>query len=178
MAASPAPPADGEQPTPRPTTLADWLRRRDDRQLARVLRLRPDLALPAPPDLTALAARLAVRASTQRAVDRLDAFTLTALEELVLLADDGDAIDDPPADALAELLDLALIWGDEHAVHLVPTVREAVGPYPTGLGRPAATLFAAVPDVQLVPVLRHLGLPPTAQPAAGRAVAKIQGAGV
>ncbi len=57
-------------------------------------------------------------------------------------------------------------------MHLAPTVREAVGPYPAGLGRPAAALFAIVPDTQLVPVLRHLGLPPAAQPRAGAAVAE------
>jgi len=175
VAASPAPPPDGA-PT-RPGSLADWLRERDDRQLARLLRLRPDLALPSPPDLGALAGRVAVRTSTQRAVDSLDAFTLGALERLVLLADESgpldDAVDDPPADALEALLDRALIWGDEQRVQLVPTVRDAVGPYPTGLGRPAATLFAAVPDVVLVPVLKNLGLPPSPQPRAGQAIATV-----
>jgi hypothetical protein len=72
---------------------------------------------------------------------------------------------------LAPLFDRALIWGTPEAVHLVPTVREAVGLYPSGLGRPAAQLFALVPDIQLVPVLRHLGVPPSGQPRAGAAVA-------
>jgi len=171
VAASPASPPDGDRS--RPASLAEWLRARDDRQLARLLRLRPDLALPAPPDLGALAGRVAVRTSTQRAVDSLDAFTLGALERLVLLAAHADAVDDPPADALDDLLDRALIWGDSGRVVLVPTVRDAVGSYPTGLGRPAATLFAGVPDVQLVAVLKHLGLPPTAQPRAGQAIAAV-----
>ena len=42
-------------------------------------------------------------------------------------------------------------------MHLAPTVREAIGPYPAGLGRPAAHLFAGVPDVRLAPVLQSLG---------------------
>ena len=48
-----------------------------------------------------------------------------------------------------------------------------MGPYPGGLGRPAATLFALVSDLQLVPVLRHLGLAPAGQPRAGVAVAGL-----
>ena len=171
MVAPPARPADGDDGTPRAGSLVDWLRNRDDRQLARLLRIRPDLALPAPPDLTALAGRLSVRTSTQRAVDALDASTLRALELLVLAADELDAIDAPPSGGLVELLDRVLVWGDADQVHLIPTVREAVGLYPAGLGRPARQLFAVVPDVQLVPVLRHLGIAPTAQPRAGAAVA-------
>ncbi len=173
MAAPPASPPGGDQPPSRPGSLAEWLRGRDDRQLGRLLRLRPDLALPAPPDLGALAGRAGVRTSTQRAVDNLDAFTLAALEQLVLLADDGDAVAAPPPDGLDLLFDLALVWGDADAVHLTSTVRDAVGPYPAGLGRPAATLLATVSDIQLVPVLRALGLPPAAQPRAGRAVAEV-----
>jgi hypothetical protein len=164
---------DGGQPVPRAASLTHWLRGRDDRQLARLFRLRPDLALPAPADLAALAGRVAVRTSTQRAVDNLDAYTLRALENLVLAADDTDAVDAPPGDALDTLLDLALVWGDADLVHLTPNVRESVGPYPAGLGRPAASLLLHVPDIQLVPVLRNLGLPPSPQPRAGGAVAAV-----
>jgi hypothetical protein len=130
VAAPPATPPDGDQPPSRPGSLAEWLRGRDDRQLARLLRLRPDLALPAPPDLGALAGRAGVRTSTQRAVDNLDAFSLASLEQLVLRADDSDTVEAPPPDALGLLLDLALVWGDAEAVHLTATVRDAVGPYP------------------------------------------------
>jgi hypothetical protein len=173
VAASRARPADGDAAPPRPGSLVEWLRARDDRQLTRLLRLRPDLSLPAPPDFTALAGRLAVRTSTQRAVDALDAHTLRALEELVLAAGDGDTVTAPPPDGLDALFDLALIWGDRAAVRLVPTVRESVGPHPAGLGRPAAALFPLVPDVQMVPVLRHLGIAPTGQPRAGAATAAV-----
>ncbi|WP_375480773.1 helicase-associated domain-containing protein [uncultured Jatrophihabitans sp.] len=162
----------GERDTPpRATSLTDWLRSRADGDLVRLLRLRPDLALPAPADIPALAARVGVRSSTQRAVDGLSAPALRLLETLVLAAGPDDAVDDPPAAGLAALFDLALVWGDPDLVHLSPTVRESVGPYPAGLGRPAATLFAAVPELHIVPVLRGLGLPVAGQPKAAAALA-------
>ncbi len=176
MAASPVSSPAGDESSPRATSLRAWLRARDDRQLARLMRLRPDLALPAPADFGALAGRLGVRTSTQRAVDGLDAPTLAALEALVLAADAADTIE--PADgclqpAVEALFDLGLVWGDDDLLHLVPTVRESVGPYPTGLGRPAAQLMTLAPDISLVPVLRHLGLAPAGQPRAGHAVAQV-----
>ena len=177
---TPETPADGgPTPAPRASSLTEWLRRRDDRQLALLLRLRPDLALPAAPDLGALAARLGVRTSTQRSVDGLDALTLRVLENLVLAAGIDDTVSDGVSEAdrepLDALFDRALVWGDADLVHLTPAVRDAVGPYPAGLGRPAARLFASVADVQLVPVLRHLGIEPTAQPRGGQAAARTLG---
>ena len=164
-------------------SLTEWLRARSDGELAQLLRRRPDLALPAPADLAALASRLSVRTSVQRAVDTLDAFTLRVLEALVLAADDGacDVLEarrllaGPPEfdDAVEELAGLALVWGQTPQLHLVAGVREAVGSYPAGLGRPAALLLRGVPDVTLAPVLRNLGLPPAGQPRAGAAVADL-----
>jgi hypothetical protein len=142
--------------------------------------------VPLPADLATLAGRLGVRTSVQRAVDSLDAFTLRVLEALVIAADaEGlvdaaaavrllDGVDERAgAAAVAALLELVLVWGEPGTLHLLPSVREAVGTYPAGLGRPAAVLLRQVPDVQLAPVLRSLGLPPAAQPRAGEAIAEV-----
>jgi hypothetical protein len=169
----------------RPASLTEWLRARSDAQLVELLRLRPDLALPAPADLPTLASRLSVRTSVQRAVDALNGFVLRVLEAVVLSADGDTAVladaaallpDVGPDDldaAVDVLLDRALVWGEPDRLHLVASVRESLGSYPAGLGRPAAQLLRQVPDVQLAPVLRTLGLPPTGQPGAGSRIAEL-----
>jgi hypothetical protein len=169
-------------------TLAGWLRDRDDEQLAQLLRRRPDLGLPAPADFATLASRVGVRTSVQRAVDGLDAWRLRVLEALVLSIDDGQvriatAIELLPAVDLTPALDdlraVALIWGPDSRLHLVPGVRDALGSYPAGLGRPADELIRSVPDISLAPVLRFAELPPATQPAAGGAVvARLTGPGL
>src|SRR4051812_20779745 len=166
-------------------SLAEWLRARDDRDLVALLRARPDLAVPLPPDLAAVAGRLGVRTSVQRAVDGLDAFALRVLEGLVLAADPYGDVDHEQAQvllagldgepAIAHLIRTGLVWGDPEALRLVPTVPDAIGAYPAGLGRPAALLLRRVPDVQMRPVLRSLDLPALGQPEAARAVAAILG---
>ncbi|MDP9117958.1 MAG: hypothetical protein M3O28_12005, partial [Actinomycetota bacterium] len=146
-------------------SLTEWLRERTDDQLAEILRLRPDLALPAPADLAMLASRLSVRTSVQRAVDSLNAFTLRLLEGLVIagVAETpvavsaaaqllGDVDEEHVATALDRLLALGLVWGPADSLRLVPTVRETVGTYPAGLGRPAADLLRYVSDLQLAAV--------------------------
>jgi hypothetical protein len=166
--------------------LTDWLRGRGDSELGELLNRRPDLALPAPADLPTLASRLSVRTSVQRAVDGLDGFTLRILEALVLsagadgrvqVADTAPLLGDLDAGdldrALAELLTLGLLWGTPATMHLVASVRESVGTYPAGLGRPASVLFRGVADVQLAPVMRAMGLPPAGQPRAGAAAAGV-----
>jgi hypothetical protein len=172
-------------------SLTEWLRQRTDEQLAQLLRRRPDLALPAPADLAMLASRLGVRTSVQRAVDGLDAFSLRVLEALVVAGGGespvsldsavpllGDLAAEDLDRALDTLQELGLVWaatGTAEPLHLVTTVREAIGTYPAGLGRPAAVLLRHVSDVQLAPVLRSLGLPPAAQPRAGAAIAEVLG---
>jgi hypothetical protein len=142
--------------------LTEWLRGRSDDQLGRLLARRPDLALPAPADIATLASRLSVRSSVQRAIDGLDAFTLRVVEALVLAATsagvvvassvapllersaavgvvDG-ALDAAIRAALAEIRELALVWGEDDELHLAAPVRDVIGPYPAGLGRPLAEL--------------------------------------
>ncbi|HEY5836252.1 helicase C-terminal domain-containing protein [Streptomyces sp.] len=70
-----------------PRTLAEDLRARDDTALALLLRARPDLLTPVPPDLTHLATRAATRSSVLRTLDRLDTFTHQVAEALAVAPD-------------------------------------------------------------------------------------------
>lgn len=183
-----ASPLDEPGPAPGRTSLLNWLRGRTDAELAELLRRRPDLALPAPADLHSLASRVGVRTSVQRAVDGLDSLLLRMLDAVVLsLSADGvtsaaraaalltDAPSEPVEHALDELRALALVWGEPDELRVAPAVRESLGAYPGGLGRPALQLLRQVSDVHLVPVQRSLGLPQQAQPRAGVAIAEILG---
>ena len=67
-------------------SLADDVRARSDAELRELLRRRPDLARPAPTDLTSLAARASTRASVLRALDSLDRAHLQVLEAAALQA--------------------------------------------------------------------------------------------
>ena len=134
-----------------PTSLVDWLRAQYDGTLATLLRLRPDLAVPPPADLTVLATRAGVRASVHRACDDLDTPALAVLEALVIAG--ADAVPVPRAElarllgpdlpaaglstALAALQDRALVWGPDAGLALVPAAREIVPHFPGGLGRVA-----------------------------------------
>jgi hypothetical protein len=141
-------------PTAPPPTLAAWLRTRDDAQLGALLAARPDVARPAPSDVVALASRLAVPVSVDRALDELDAGTLQALDVVLLAATDGVAPDDVaaalpevPGDVLAAafttLTDRALLWGDD-VLRAPDPVRRAVR-HPAGLGRRAVDLRVQLP---------------------------------
>ena len=138
-------------PTAEPSavrSLADDIRARTDVQLGELIIGRPDLARPAPADLTALAARASTKASVQRCLESLDRAQLQVLEAVVV-ADDGT----DPAE-VARLLGtdvdvrpfhdrlhaLALLWRGTDGLHVVRTVPEVLGPSPVGLGPSAAEL--------------------------------------
>src|SRR4051794_28573376 len=137
-----------------PATLAAWLRTRSDEQLAALLAARPDVARPAPSDVVALASRLAVPVSVDRALDELDAATLQVLDVVLLAPTDGLAADEllvrlpqlPDEvleNAVRTLTDRALLWGDD-VLRAPEPVRRAVR-YPAGLGRPATEIRLALP---------------------------------
>ena len=154
-----------------PTPLVDWLRAQDDDTLADLLRLRPDLAVPPPADLTVLATRAGVRASVHRACDDLDTVALAVVEALLVADADGAPVPLPEvrrllgpdlpaaalAGALATLRARALVWdvpvgaapATGTGLALVPAARDVVSRFPGGLGRPAAGVSAssALPEL-------------------------------
>jgi hypothetical protein len=162
-----------------PRSLADDLRSRDDAALGELLRARPDLLSPVPGDVGLLAARAATRASTQRALDRLDRFTLQTVDVLCALPDPSTpaAVDQLlGADAtrpLGTLRAQALVYGPDSALRVLRTVRELIGT-PAGLGPPAEQALAAYGPARLDGLLKDLGLTPTGDPvAAATAVGQL-----
>ncbi len=91
-----------DSPTP---TLKGWLAHLDDTQLAQILRNRPDTALPLPPGLGSLTARLQLRASIQRAIHKLTALELAVLEAA---ANAGAELNPITAPEVVERLDQSL----------------------------------------------------------------------
>jgi hypothetical protein len=137
------------------SSLADLLRALPDDRLGALLRLRPDLVVPVPADLSALAGRAQSRVSVARALDALDQFTLEILDGLRLVADARGAapveallaltteagVDPARArEAVDRLQDRLLVYGHDGALRIAPAVEELIPPYPAGLGRPADEL--------------------------------------
>jgi hypothetical protein len=157
------------------STLADHLRAATDDELGALLQRRPDLAVPVPADLSQLAGRIQSRVSVARALDELDRFTLEILDGLrYVRTEDGSASVDmlftlaaeagvePAAvrSALETLRELRLVYRPEPhdgdgQLRLVAALDELLGPYPAGLGRPAAQL---VLDADREPPLDVAGL--------------------
>ncbi|WP_122262848.1 helicase-associated domain-containing protein [Ornithinimicrobium cerasi] len=126
-------------------SLADDLRGRTDAELTALLQARPDLARPAPGDVTSLTARATTRASIQRALDGLDLAHLQALEAVVVAApasagEVAGLLDCDVARAeelTGRLRELALCWRSPEGLRPARPVAEVVGD-PAGLGPPGA----------------------------------------
>ncbi|GID68484.1 hypothetical protein Acy02nite_63650 [Actinoplanes cyaneus] len=133
------------------TTFADQLRSLPDEALGALLQLRPDLVVPVPADISALAVRAQSRGSVARCLDGLDEFTLTILDaaRVTRAADTAltsvDAILELASSVAADDVRIAidrlrarfLLHGPPEALQLVSAVDEVTSPYPAGLGRPA-----------------------------------------
>ncbi len=155
-------PADGSGV---PTTLAGWLRGLPDDALTRLLTLRPDLATPPPPDFDILGARLEIRVSVSRALERLDVFTLEVCEALTLLPSPVSVAelskfcgDVDVAPALATLRERGLAWGDDSAVVLVGMARDLLGERPLGLGRPLSACLSGHRHTHLARLATAVGV--------------------
>jgi hypothetical protein len=135
-------------------TLLDHLRGLSNDGLTALVRLRPDLVVPVPSDLSALAVRAQSRLAVARALDSLDRFTLEILDAVRYLAEPV-AVDavlalaaqcgaEPAAtqSALRALRERAVVYGPDHDLAVVAAVAE-ISPYPSGLGRAAAELDPA-----------------------------------
>src|ERR1700741_2468265 len=106
--------------------LGSWLADLPDERLIRLLELRPDLAQPPPGSIAALAARAQARQSLKAASDELDFLRLAGVDALVVLHADtapvtvakllaligGRAPESEVLDALDDLRERALVWGD------------------------------------------------------------------
>ncbi|MET7995148.1 helicase-associated domain-containing protein [Amycolatopsis sp. NPDC005232] len=134
------------------TSLADWLRAESDEALADLLRTRRDLSTPPPSDTTVLATRAGTPGSVARACEDLDTFTLAVLDGLLVAGADtapvsltsvatlvGTDISGP----LARLRARALVWGADDELRAPPAARDALGPFPAGLGAPSPALAAS-----------------------------------
>ena len=138
------------------TTFADQLRSLTDEALGALIQLRPDLVVPVPADISAMAVRAQSRGSVARCLDGLDEFTLQILDAARLSRDADTALTSVDAilalagGVAAEDVRVAidrlrvrfLLHGPEDAVHVIGAVDEVTSPYPGGLGRPADYLDA------------------------------------
>jgi hypothetical protein len=133
------------------TTFADQLRSLPDEALGALIQLRPDLVIPVPTDISALAVRAQSRNSVTRCLDGLDEFTLAVLDAARLTRTADTALT-----SVAAILELTtgvpegevrlaidrlrvrfLLHGPEDGLQVVGAVDEVTSPYPAGLGRPA-----------------------------------------
>jgi len=139
------------------TTFADQLRSLDDAALGALIQLRPDLVVPVPSDVSALAVRAQSRGSVARCLDALDEFTLhildaarlsrtaetalTSVDAILALAVPAASADDARV-AIDRLRVRFLLYGSDDALQIIGAVDEVTSPYPAGLGRPADYLDA------------------------------------
>lgn len=130
-------------------SLADWLRQESDDELAALLRTRRDLSTPPPSDTIVLATRAGTPGSVARACEDLDTFTLAVLDALLLAGADTEPVaaaevarltGTKVGPTLARLRARALVWGEDDALRVPPSARDALGPFPAGLGSSSSEL--------------------------------------
>ncbi|MGF1646437.1 MAG: helicase-associated domain-containing protein [Kineosporiaceae bacterium] len=151
-------------------SLADDLRARATEDLVRLMRARPDLAVPVPADIATLAARATTRAGVARALDRLTAPQLQVAEVLAVLPEPTSPDEvarlwgADAAGVLGELHDLALTWAGSDGLRLVRMARDLLGPFPAGLGPPLAEALDRRSPTALAELGARLEVAPTGDP--------------
>ena len=101
--------------SPRPSTeFRNWLGQLDDSQLAELLRLRPDVAIPLPPGIAPLAVRLQMRSSISRALAQLNTLELAVLEAAALAGAELEPV--TIKDITARVTDSSAVKSREHSV--------------------------------------------------------------
>lgn len=146
----------------KPRSIADVVRGFGEEQLADLVRLRPDLAVPRPADLDELIERAIGASSTQLVLDGLDAWqrrvalALAACPDAVstrhlaaLMGAERAHVDK----AVRALERRALLWGSERSWHLTRAARSSFGSYPAGL---AGASSAPMTDAQIDAALAQL----------------------
>ena len=120
-------------------TLAEELRARSDDELNQLFELRPDLIVPIPADIAALATRATSAPSVLRAMEALNQWQIQVLEACALmerkfLSEEIVEITAPEAARiLPELWARALIYKDGDGYRIPRNVQELM-PEPAGLG--------------------------------------------
>ncbi|MGO4957924.1 helicase-associated domain-containing protein [Luteococcus sp. Sow4_B9] len=146
-----------------PRSVADVIRAMDAAQLARLVRLRPDLALPRPADLSELVERATGQTSTQLTLDSLDAWqrrvalalaaspdSISTRHLAALMAADRSSV----SSAVEALSQRALVWGTDRGWHLTRAARAAFGNHPAGL---AGESTMPLTDTQIDDALAQVG---------------------
>jgi hypothetical protein len=153
-----------------PRSLADQMRGWSDEQLARLLELRPDVAVPPPRDSGQLASRLSTDASVRRAVGSLSVLDLTVLDAVCVLGERSclealrqvvNASPDATDVGLRRLQEAALVWGGTERLRAVAPVRQVLGATVSGLGDSAARLLTGYGPDRVIKLARSLELPPS-----------------
>jgi hypothetical protein len=132
--------------TSRPRSLADALRGRSEVELTELFLGRPDLAHPAPADISSLARRATATPSVSRTLDILSApqlHVLFTLRENSMSSEELFESVDPLVAASLDieievLLKLGLVWGLPDSLSAVTSVRDTLSEgYPDALSIPA-----------------------------------------
>ncbi|MEV8630550.1 helicase-associated domain-containing protein [Streptosporangium sp. NPDC051023] len=157
------------------TEFTEWLRNRSDDQLRALVTVRPELITPVPAHVEGLAGRASSPSAVGRVLDRLDRFTLSVVETLVVLPSPVDyrSLRTQMARALPErvpasvlrsalketverLRTLALVYGPQSALAPAPGVREILET-PAGLGPPVVEVFRHHPAERLAELIQDIG---------------------